>query len=62
MQAFVSFILDHLRETRSPAAYRLTVADFNERAIRLYRKSGFRETGTFTRDDTRFIVMTKEEI
>ncbi|MCM3086819.1 GNAT family N-acetyltransferase [Bhargavaea ginsengi] len=61
-QAFVSFILDHLRAIRSPAAFRLTVADFNERAIRLYRKAGFRETGTFTRGDTRFIVMTKAEI
>ena len=59
---FFKLILDHLRATRSPSAFRLTVADFNERAIRLYRNAGFRETGTFTRGDTRFLVLMKTEI
>ncbi|KZE37256.1 hypothetical protein AV656_11855 [Bhargavaea cecembensis] len=58
---FFKLILDHLRLTRSPLAFRLTVADFNKRAIRLYRKAGFRETGSFRREGTRFLVMAKEE-
>ncbi|WP_336511066.1 hypothetical protein [Bhargavaea massiliensis] len=59
--AFFTLILGQLRADRSPA-FRLTVADFNERAIRLYRKAGFRETASFTRNDTRFLVMVKKEI
>ncbi|SDD03000.1 Acetyltransferase (GNAT) family protein [Terribacillus halophilus] len=41
--------------------YRLTVAAFNERAIRLYDKTGFREVDRFTRekDGLLFMVMTK---
>ena len=60
--AFFTLILGQLRADRSPATFRLTVADFNERAIRLYRKAGFRETASFTRNDTRFLVMVKKEI
>lgn len=61
-EAFLTLILDQLRATGAPAALRLTVADFNERAIRLYRKAGFRETASFTRNDTRFLVLVKKEI
>ena len=35
------------RETYSPQAFRLTVATFNRRAIRVYEKAGFRAVETF---------------
>lgn len=36
---------------------RLTVAQFNERAINLYKSIGFKDTMSFKRDDRVFVVM-----
>lgn len=37
----------------------MTVASFNERAIHLYQKFGFRETLAFHREEVEFIVMVR---
>lgn len=44
-----------------PTLLRLTVADFNLRAIRLYQKAGFRDSARFTSSFARrpFIIMTQ---
>jgi ribosomal-protein-alanine N-acetyltransferase len=47
--AFVESILAFADVTRAPAGYRLTVAVFNQRAIRVYERAGFRLDHTFER-------------
>jgi RimJ/RimL family protein N-acetyltransferase len=44
-EAFMRAQLDYVRERWAPAAFRLFVAVWNERAIRLYERLGFREVG-----------------
>jgi ribosomal-protein-alanine N-acetyltransferase len=46
-EEFVHAGLRVARETYSPKAFRLTVAIFNRRAIRVYEKAGFRAVETF---------------
>jgi ribosomal-protein-alanine N-acetyltransferase len=41
-QAFVEAGLAHARERLDPATFRLSVATFNRRAIRVYEKAGFK--------------------
>jgi [ribosomal protein S18]-alanine N-acetyltransferase len=47
----------------SHAAFRLSVAEFNERAITVYERAGFAKTGAFTRrangGDHTFILMAR---
>lgn len=57
--AFFSRILDYLQGAFAGIALRLTVASFNDRAIRLYRNAGFQESMRFYRGDIEFIVMVK---
>ncbi|WP_053364893.1 GNAT family N-acetyltransferase [Bacillus sp. FJAT-27245] len=57
--AFFSQILEYLHGTLPGESFRLTVAAFNDRAIRLYRKAGFKESMRFYRGDIEFIVMEK---
>lgn len=55
---FFSFVLEEiLLEHQLPI--RLTVAKFNERAIRLYEKFGFAKEMEFTSRTTEFITMVK---
>lgn len=44
---FVASILDFARAEFSPAAFRVTVATVNERALRVWEKAGFARTHTF---------------
>ena len=44
---FVTFGLDFARSAFAPPAFRLLVATFNRRAIRVYEKVGFRPVRTF---------------
>jgi ribosomal-protein-alanine N-acetyltransferase len=46
--AFFEAILAFGRERFHPAVFRLTVAAFNKRAIRVYERAGFRRTRSFT--------------
>jgi [ribosomal protein S18]-alanine N-acetyltransferase len=57
--AFFSFILSTIQETYKVDSVRLTVANFNQRAIRLYTKLGFEKKIEFTRGTTEFITMVK---
>lgn len=55
--AFLDFIL---KQIEAGGCVRLTVADFNKRAIRLYEKFGFQEKLSFWRHDIKFNVMVKK--
>jgi len=59
---FFSKAVDAAFEIYEIKKYRLTVAKFNERAIKVYLKYGFREENEFQRDNdgkkTNFITMT----
>ncbi|RDU34760.1 GNAT family N-acetyltransferase [Neobacillus piezotolerans] len=57
--AFFLSILDHLQGELPGVPFRLTVAAFNDRAVRLYRKAGFQEAMRFYRGEIEFIVMEK---
>ncbi len=46
-QAFVEAGLGYARQGFDPATFRLSVATFNQRAIRVYEKVGFKPDGTF---------------
>ncbi len=48
-ESFLSAQLAYAAETWHPTAFRLFVAAWNERAIRLYERLGFREVGRETR-------------
>jgi RimJ/RimL family protein N-acetyltransferase len=58
---FISFGLDFARNTFNSEAFRLTVATFNKRAIKVYQGLGFEEVYLFIRSrnnqDTEFMVM-----
>ena len=65
----LGFLLAGLRfaeATFSRHTYRLNVAAFNERAMRVYEKAGFRRTGNFMRrtngGEFPFVEMTREEL
>jgi RimJ/RimL family protein N-acetyltransferase len=59
--AFVRAVLLFGRERLGARRYRLAVAAFNRRAIRLYERAGFREVERFRRggrpDDLEFVLM-----
>ncbi|MFD1849882.1 GNAT family N-acetyltransferase [Oceanobacillus bengalensis] len=55
---FFSFVLRFVQEKYSKDI-RLTVATFNERAIKLYENFGFERQMEFMREDVEFITMVK---
>ena len=57
--SFFSFILSHVQEADQSVPLRLTVAKFNERAIRLYEKLGFKKRMEFSNGSTVFLTMVR---
>lgn len=55
-------VLDFARSAFAPAAFRVTVAEFNARALRVWEKARFRPVQTFQRDrDSKaFVVLVRE--
>ena len=47
---FVSAILDYANERFYPTRFRVTVADFNLRSLRIFKKHGFKESNYFIRE------------
>ena len=57
-QEFVNSVLYFAGTTFSPCAYRVTVAEFNKRAIRVWEKAEFQRVDRFQRDrDIRHFVI-----
>ncbi|MDR7071654.1 GNAT family N-acetyltransferase [Fictibacillus barbaricus] len=56
---FVSTIMDFIKEKSGDIPIRLTVAEFNKRAIHLYEKLGFVKEGEFSTPRAAFITMVK---
>ncbi|MCJ7842047.1 GNAT family N-acetyltransferase [Lederbergia sp. NSJ-179] len=58
-QEFFSFIIQHLQKDQNPKALRLSVAQFNKRAVKLYSRLGFMTQTSFEVNNVPFLVMTK---
>jgi [ribosomal protein S18]-alanine N-acetyltransferase len=58
-KAFFSYILTDLQTALPHSITRLTVAAFNERAIKLYENMGFKKDKEFNSGVNRFITMVK---
>ena len=61
---FFNSILTHAARTLNPVRYRLTVANFNRRAINLYHKFGFTLQSEFedTRERIPYVILVREEV
>ena len=59
---YVSAVLDFARRAFAPAAFRVTVAAFNQRALRVWEKVGFQRVQTFhrQRDGLVFVILSCE--
>jgi ribosomal-protein-alanine N-acetyltransferase len=57
---FVSAVLRFARQNMAPTEFRITVAEFNKRALRVWQKAGFQPTQKFGRtfDGMPFEVLT----
>jgi len=60
---YINAVLDFARRTFSPTAFRVTVAEFNQRAQRVWQKAGFRPLQAFQRsgDGLPFVILAREE-
>ncbi|WP_339315349.1 GNAT family N-acetyltransferase [Paenibacillus sp. FSL R10-2734] len=54
---FFTAVLSQIDKMFGKSSKRLTVAKFNDRAIRLYERSGFSREAEFVKGNTAFIVM-----
>ena len=63
-QAFVEAGLEYAKQKLNPATFRLSVAAFNHRAIRVYEKVGFTSDGVFMNETNgglyEFLRMARE--
>ena len=57
-QPFIDAGLDYARAEWRPKRFRLWVADWNQRALRAYRRAGFREV-VRTEEQSRFVEMER---
>jgi RimJ/RimL family protein N-acetyltransferase len=59
---FLAEAMAYMQNRENNRCYRLTVAAFNQRAIKVYKRLGFVEVGQFTRksDGQLFLVMIRE--
>ena len=55
-------VVEFARRTFAPAAFRVTVAEFNKRALRVWEKAGFRPLQTYRRETDRraFVVLARK--
>lgn len=58
--AFCSFIINVIEKKNGKMPIRLTVAKFNQRAIHLYEKLGFKKEKEFRTELAEFITMVRE--
>jgi len=60
---YVNAVLNFARRTFPPTAFRVTVAEFNQRALRVWEKAGFRPVQTFQRsgDGLPFVILVRGE-
>lgn len=58
---FCSYIINRIEEQYENMAIRLTVATFNQRAIHLYEKLGFKKENEFQTERAKFITMVKKK-
>jgi ribosomal-protein-alanine N-acetyltransferase len=60
---YVQTVLGFARRAFSPSVFRVTVAEFNGRALRVWEKAGFRRVQRFRRegDDQVFLVLVRDE-
>ena len=59
--SFVKAVLDFARQTFAPVIFRVTIAQFNKRAQRVWEKAGFHPVQTFQRqhDGLAFVVLIR---
>ncbi len=60
---FANAVIDFARQMFAPSAYRVTIAGFNGRAMRVWEKAGFHLTQHFPAANGRpFVVMVREQV
>ena len=58
----VQAVIDFAIKLDEPKALRVTIAEFNQRALRVWQKAGFREVSRFTAEETTvpFVILIRD--